>query len=30
MFTVKFVGGAKKSFPAEYLNIDQPEMTIQD
>ena len=30
MFTVKFVGGAKKSFPAEYLNIDQPDMTIQE
>ncbi|MCV0431738.1 KEOPS complex subunit Cgi121 [Nitrosopumilus sp.] len=30
MFTVKFVGGAKKSFPMERLNIDKSEITIQE
>ncbi|AFS83359.1 KEOPS complex subunit Cgi121 [Candidatus Nitrosopumilus sediminis] len=30
MFTVKFVGGAKKSFPAEYLKIDKSGITIQE
>jgi len=30
MFTVKFVGGAKKSFPVEQLKIDQSNITIQE
>lgn len=30
MFTVKFVGGAKKSFPVEELKIDQSNLTIQE
>ncbi len=30
MFTVKFVGGAKKSFPVEILKIDQSSMSIQE
>ncbi|MFB5623535.1 MAG: KEOPS complex subunit Cgi121 [Nitrosopumilus sp.] len=30
MFTVKFVGGAKKSFPTEYLKIDKSDITIQE
>jgi molybdopterin converting factor small subunit/tRNA threonylcarbamoyladenosine modification (KEOPS) complex Cgi121 subunit len=30
MFTVKFVGGAKKSFPEEELKIDQSNLTIQE
>ena len=30
MFTVKFVGGAKKSFPIEQMNIDQSNITIQE
>ncbi len=30
MFTVKFVGGAKKSFPIEQMNIDQSDLTIQE
>jgi molybdopterin converting factor small subunit/tRNA threonylcarbamoyladenosine modification (KEOPS) complex Cgi121 subunit len=30
MFTVKFVGGAKKSFPKEQLNIDKSDISIQD
>ena len=30
MFTVKFVGGAKKSFPVENLNIDKSDITIQE
>ena len=30
MFTVKFVGGAKKSFPIENLNIDKSDITIQE
>ena len=30
MFTVKFVGGAKKSFPVEQLKIDQSDITIQE
>ena len=30
MFTVKFVGGAKKSFPIEQLKIDQSNLTIQE
>ena len=29
MFTVKFVGGAKKSFPIEYLKIDESDISIQ-
>ncbi len=30
MFTVKFVGGAKKSFPIECLKIDQSDISIQE
>ena len=30
MFTVKFIGGAKKSFPIEYLKIDKSDMPIQE
>ena len=30
MFTVKFVGGAKKSFPIEQLKIEQSNLTIQE
>jgi molybdopterin converting factor small subunit/tRNA threonylcarbamoyladenosine modification (KEOPS) complex Cgi121 subunit len=30
MFTVKFVGGAKKSFPIEHLKIDKSDITIQE
>ena len=30
MFTVKFVGGAKKSFPEEILQIDKSDITIQE
>lgn len=30
MFTVKFVGGAKKSFPIGQLKIDQSNLTIQE
>ena len=30
MFTVKFVGGAKKSFPIEYLKIDKSDITIHE
>jgi molybdopterin converting factor small subunit/tRNA threonylcarbamoyladenosine modification (KEOPS) complex Cgi121 subunit len=30
MFTVKFVGGAKKSFPIEHLKIDKSNITIQE
>ncbi len=30
MFTVKFVGGAKKSFPTEQLKIDQSNLSIQE
>ena len=30
MFTVKFVGGAKKSFPIEQLKIDQSNLTIHE
>ena len=30
MFTVKFVGGAKKSFPIENLKIDKSDITIQE
>ena len=30
MFTVKFVGGAKKSFPVEQLKIDQSNLRIQE
>ena len=30
MFSVKFVGGAKKSFPTEYLKIDKSDITIQE
>ena len=30
MFTVKFVGGAKKSFPVEQLKIDQSNLTIHE
>ena len=30
MFTVKFVGGAKKSFPTEQLKIEQSNLTIQE
>lgn len=30
MFTVKFVGGAKKSFPIGYLEIDKSDITIQE
>ena len=30
MFTVKFVGGAKKSFPIELLKIDKSNITIQE
>ena len=30
MFTVKFVGGAKKSFPEEQLKINQSNLSIQD
>jgi len=30
MFTVKLVGGAKKSFPTEYLEIDKSDISIQE
>ena len=30
MFTVKFVGGAKKSFPMEYLKIDKSGISIKE
>jgi tRNA threonylcarbamoyladenosine modification (KEOPS) complex Cgi121 subunit/molybdopterin converting factor small subunit len=30
MFTVKFVGGAKKSFPIEHLKIDKSDISIQE
>ena len=30
MFTVKFVGGAKKSFPKEHLKIDKSDISIQE
>ena len=30
MFTVKFVGGAKKSFPAEQLEINKSDISIQE
>ncbi|MGY5147148.1 MAG: KEOPS complex subunit Cgi121 [Candidatus Nitrosopumilus sp. bin_7KS] len=30
MFTVKFVGGAKKSFPIEQLKIEQSNLSIQE
>ncbi len=30
MFTVKFIGGAKKSFPIEHLKIDKSNITIQE
>ncbi len=30
MFTVKFVGGAKKSFPTEQLSIDKSDISIKD
>jgi molybdopterin converting factor small subunit/tRNA threonylcarbamoyladenosine modification (KEOPS) complex Cgi121 subunit len=30
MFTVKFIGGAKKSFPKEHLKIDKSDMSIQE
>lgn len=30
MFTVKFVGGAKKSFPAEYLEINKSDISIKE
>jgi len=30
MFTVKFVGGAKKSFPDEQLKIDKSDISIQE
>lgn len=30
MFTVKFVGGAKKSFPIEHLKIDKSDITIKE
>ena len=30
MFIVKFVGGAKKSFPVEQLKIDQSNLSIQE
>ncbi|MGY5152217.1 MAG: KEOPS complex subunit Cgi121 [Candidatus Nitrosopumilus sp. bin_6a] len=30
MFTVKFVGGAKKSFSTEHLKIDKSDITIQE
>jgi len=30
MFSVKFVGGAKKSFPTEYLKFDKSDITIQE
>ena len=30
MFTVKFVGGAKKSFPSEQLEIDKSDITIKE
>jgi molybdopterin converting factor small subunit/tRNA threonylcarbamoyladenosine modification (KEOPS) complex Cgi121 subunit len=30
MFTVKFVGGAKKSFPIEHLKIDESDISIQE
>jgi molybdopterin converting factor small subunit/tRNA threonylcarbamoyladenosine modification (KEOPS) complex Cgi121 subunit len=30
MFTVKFVGGAKKSFPDEKLKIDKSDISIQE
>jgi len=30
MFTVKFIGGAKKSFPIEYLKIDKSDLSIQE
>ena len=30
MFSVKFVGGAKKSFPVEQMKIDKSDITIQE
>ena len=30
MFTVKFIGGARKSFPTEYLKIDKSDISIKD
>jgi molybdopterin converting factor small subunit/tRNA threonylcarbamoyladenosine modification (KEOPS) complex Cgi121 subunit len=30
MFTVKFIGGARKSFPAEYLKIDKSDISIRE
>lgn len=30
MFTVKFVGGAKKSFPVEHLEIDKSDISIEE
>ena len=30
MFSVKFVGGAKKSFPIEHLKIDKSDIPIQE
>ncbi len=30
MFTVKFIGGAKKSFPIEYLEIDKSDISIRE
>jgi tRNA threonylcarbamoyladenosine modification (KEOPS) complex Cgi121 subunit/molybdopterin converting factor small subunit len=30
MFTVKFLGGAKKSFPKEHLKIDKSDISIQE
>jgi len=30
MFSVKFVGGAKKSFPIEHLKIDKSDISIQE
>ena len=30
MFTVKFIGGARKSFPIEYLKIDKSGISIQE
>jgi len=30
MISVKFVGGAKKSFPEEQLQIDKSDISIQE
>ena len=30
MISVKFIGGAKKSFPQEQLQIDKSDITIQE